>query len=484
MGGKLVPVTNLRLFCLFLIHSLFAPIFKRFFAMSITILGAGLTGLSCSHFLGHNNCILFEKHDYLGGHIATHYRNGCYWDEGPHVSFTKHEDVRELLTWSSSSPVLDYPTNVGNFFQGHWIPHPAQSNMSFIPQPLARECYEDFISSRSTADALDLHSPVHYGEWLNRAFGQTFAKVFPTAYTEKYWTCHPDLLTVDWVGERVYCPDIDTVKQGYLGVMDRNTHYIKSVRYPESGGYYAFAHGLSSSVNAKTGKQLVEIDLREHKLKFNDGTLHFYDRLINTLPLNQFIGLICHAPESIIESAMKLNCSELLLVNISAKGPTLRPYHWIYVYDKDMYSTRINQTHLLADKNTPSDVIGIQVEVYASRYRPFPESHEKIAQKVVNEILALGLVTEVVSMHTQYVSHANIIFDHQRRKNQDNILDWLSGFGLQREEGDLEPMTDWKVAKNVSLTDLNLAGRFGQWKYFWTDDCILRGKQLSGRLLS
>jgi hypothetical protein len=24
-----------------------------------------------------------------------------------------------------------------------------------------------------------------------------------------------------------------------------------------------------------------------------------------------------------------------------------------------------------------------------------------------------------------------------------------------------------------------LAGRFAQWKYFWTDDCVLRGRQLA-----
>jgi protoporphyrinogen oxidase len=447
--------------------------------MTVTILGAGLAGLSCSHFFGHEHCIIFERNNYLGGHIATHYRDGCYWDEGPHVSFTKHQEVRALLAWSSSSHVLEYPTTVANTYQGSWIPHPAQSNLSFVPEPLARVCLDDFLSSRADAIGRDQHPPEHYGEWLDRAFGHTFANTFSKAYTEKYWTCHPELLTVDWVGERVFYPDIDTVKQGYYGHLDKNTHYITSVRYPETGGYASFASGISQGANVHFGAEVYSIDLVNHIIRFSDGSEHSFDHLINTLPLNKFTQLVCHSPDIIRESAKSLSCSEMLLVNIKAKGPSLQPYHWLYVYDQDMYSTRINQTHLLSPSNTPSDSIGIQVEVYASRYRPFPESHDMIARKVVGEVRQLGLASEIQAVHTQYVPYANVIFDHPRRQHQDRILDWLTTFGMEREEGDLDPMTDWGKTRPKQLATLNLAGRFGQWKYYWTDDCIMRGKQLS-----
>ena len=84
----------------------------------ITILGAGLAGLSCSYHISHDNCRIFEQKSYLGGHIATHQRDGCFWDEGPHVSFTKNEAVRELLAESVSGGLLEYPTSVANWYQG------------------------------------------------------------------------------------------------------------------------------------------------------------------------------------------------------------------------------------------------------------------------------------------------------------------------------------------------------------------------------
>jgi hypothetical protein len=37
----------------------------------------------------------------------------------------------------------------------------------------------------------------------------------------------------------------------------------------------------------------------------------------------------------------------------------------------------------------------------------------------------------------------------------------------------------FQEVKSVEIGDLALAGRFGQWKYFWTDDCVLRGYALA-----
>jgi hypothetical protein len=63
----------------------------------------------------------------------------------------------------------------------------------------------------------------------------------------------------------------------------------------------------------------------------------------------------------------------------------------------------------------------------------------------------------------------------------DVIWTWLESKGLTREEDDLHPLTDWDIKKSTStLGSIAMAGRFGQWKYFWTDDCVLRGKWLAG----
>lgn len=452
--------------------------------MTISILGAGLAGLSCSHFIGHDRCLVFERNSHVGGHIATHKRHGYHWDEGPHVSFTKHQKVKDLLTTGTAGGLLEYIAEVGNWYEGHWIPHPAQSHLHAIPKPLADRCLEDFLHSRTEREADPLKPPAHYGEWLERAFGTTFAQTFPAAYTRKYWTCSPEQLAVDWVGERVYQPDVQTVKDGYNQAPRGNTHYITSVRYPNEGGFESIAAGIKKNCRVRFDHDVTSIDMEDKVIRFANGAQHEFEKLISTIPLDQLVSRIKGVPHEIRQACKELSCSSLLLVNIESDSLSDEPYHWLYVYDEDMYSTRITQTHLLSPGNIPAGKAGIQVEVYASRYRPFHESHEAIATKVLQEVQRMGLVREPLAVHTQFVPYANIICDLARRQCLNQVLSWLESVGLEREQGDLEPMTDWNQRPASPVNPkLALAGRFAQWKYFWTDDCILRGEQLSNAFL-
>jgi protoporphyrinogen oxidase len=446
--------------------------------MKVTILGAGLAGLSCSYHLGHENCILYEKNSYSGGHIASHSVDGCIWDEGPHISFTKNEYVRDLFAQSVEGDYLEYETSTGNWFQGTWIPHPAQSNLYAVPEPLAKKCLDDFLVARQAVNG----TTDNYREWLELAFGKTFAKSFPIPYTRKYWTREPEDLTTEWIGQRIYYPDPETVKAGYKTPALKTTNYISRIRYPRVGGYQSFSRLFQIGADIRYGHSVSSINLAKRLISFQNGSHTSYDKLISTIPLNHFIALQEDVPPDVSMAANQLLCTSVLLVNITSTGPSLSNYHWLYVYDEDKQSVRITQNHLLSPENMMQDQVGIQVEVYSSRYRPFSDSYETISKRVIGEVVELGLVNSVVSYHWRLIPYANIVFDNSRRDAQTKVLEWLENFGLNRESDDLEPMTDWNNASDVAIGDIALAGRFGQWKYFWTDDCVLRGKQLRADL--
>ena len=454
--------------------------------MNIAILGAGIAGLSCGYHLRGSGCNIYEKNEYHGGHTATHCVDSCFWDEGPHISFTKHEYVRNFFQRSCSTDVLEQSNNVANWYRGHWIPHPAQSNLYAIPEPLASACLNDFMDSVPSDDS-SIPTPSNYAEWPDQSFGHTFATTFPYAYTRKYWTCDPEQLTVDWVGERVFRPDTKTVLEGFSKPASVNNHYFSNFRYPAVGGFASFLHGIAQTSNIVLDHEVSSIDLENKRIHFRNGRTTIYDRLINTLPLPVFLSKCIQAPDSIKEAAENLVCTSVLLVNIKAKVGNAKDYHWMYVYDEDMLSTRVTQIHKLSPSNCPDNSIGVQIEVYESKYRPFTMSHEEIKAKVLSEAVAMGLVDDlssITSSHTQYIPSANVVFDHNRRKAQNLVLSWLEGYGLIREPDDLDPMTDWSqstVPRGEGL--IYNAGRYAQWKYFWTDDCVMRGQQLSEALI-
>jgi protoporphyrinogen oxidase len=451
---------------------------------AVTILGAGLTGISAAYHTGHDQCISFEAKDYTGGHIFSHITDGYTWDEGPHVSFTKHNYVKELFAKSLDGNFLEFPVFPTNYYKGHWIPHPAQSNLYAVPEPLRTNCLEDFLQTRTQIS--NDFVPANYAEWLEAAFGKTFAHAFPFAYTEKYWTIPPEQLETNWVGERVFYPAVEQVKQGFEGPLPAQTHYISSIRYPASGGYHSFASLMEKGLQVVCNKKVTEVDLKAKTIFFSDKTKHSYRQLVSTLPLPDFIGY-CNAPAYVQEAASALSCSQLLLLNFEVNHSAIRSEQWLYVYDADKYSTRINFIELLSPQNVPADKGGIQVEVYFSKYRTPKEETSVICDKVAAELVEMGLVKtreSIARVTTQWIPYANVIFDHYYRNSMDTILQWLSTFGLVRESDDLLPMTDWDKKMNESFKpgDIILGGRFGQWKYYWTDDCVLRGK-LIGNLL-
>ena len=441
-----------------------------------TILGAGLAGLSCSYHLGHDDCLIFERNSYAGGHIYSHHRDGFVWDEGPHVSFTKHPYVRELFEQSVHGKYLEYEVDVRNYFKGHWIPHPAQSNLWAVPEPIRSDCLDDFLKSRSNIDSVN--SPSNYAEWLEQAFGKVFSERFPCVYTKKYWTCEPELMTTDWVGQRVYRPDVEAVERGYYAKPSQSTHYVKAVRYPTKDGYMQFSDKLHEGSNIYFNHCVDSIDLNEHLIVFGNGKQHRYERLISTIPLPEFVRSIVNPPADVLDAANSLNCTSLLLVNVTAKHVSMRPYNWVYVYDDDKLSTRINTVELMSPNNAPNGKTGVQVEVYYSSYRSLSLTESEVARIVVDELKDMGLIMEAESVHTVSVPYANVICDHQRRKSLDTIFSYLERFGLEREDDDLEPMTEWLDDDFRMVGNLSFAGRFGQWKYYWSDDCVLRGKMI------
>ena len=450
----------------------------------ITVLGAGLAGLSVSYHIGHERCVLFEKNHYSGGHIRTETVEGFTWDEGPHLSFTKYEYVKELFAESVGGEYLEYPVETGNYFQGNWIPHPAQTNLHAVPDPLRSACLEDFLSTRA---GVEEKTPANYEEWLHLAFGSTFADTFPAAYTRKYWTLPPELLTTDWVGERVYFPSVEDVTGGATGPLPEQTHYIKSIRYPETGGYISYARKLMEGADVRHHHEMVRISFADRQVLFSNGLRVPFEILVNTLPLPELIHR-SDAPKEVQDAATQLSCSSLLVVNVTADHPTRRPENWFYVYDEDKYTTRVNCTEKLSPMNAPPGTTGVQVEVYGSKFRPFDASPEVIADRVCDELVEMGVVDSrerITGVHTKLVPYANVIFDQPRREALDTIFRWLEGHGLVREDDDLDPTTDWDPvldAVRPREQTLFLAGRYAQWKYYWTDDCVLQGVRVAREL--
>jgi len=444
------------------------------------ILGAGFSGLSTSYHIGHGKCLVLEKTPDLYGHCKSKYRDEYYWDEGPHVSFSNIEYIKKLFSESVKHQYAEYEVKVGNYYKGSWIDHPAQVNLYQVPEPLRSECIKSFKIS-NTLENIEVDN---YSQWLDAAFGEVFARSFPAAYTRKYWTCEPIDLEVSWVGRRVHRPKESDVIKGAIGPLNKQTHYIKKVRYPREGGYESFGSIMADKSNVKNDHEVVKIDLDKKIVSCSNGRKFSYEVLVSTIPLPVFVSACEQRTPLVSKEVDKLKCTSGYLVNVVVPHKAIRDENWLYVYDENFISTRITYADKLDGKEKNNCLL--QVEVYESDYRKLNLSEKEIVETVVTELRDMELIQDdfitgdnKIKSHLTKFKWGNVIFNHERKCALDKILNWLAGYGLIREEGDLDAMADWESEIEKKIGNVILAGRFSQWNYYWSDDCVMRGKEIS-----
>jgi protoporphyrinogen oxidase len=177
--------------------------------MNVVIIGSGMAGFGAAYRLhqGSIRPMMFEASPYHGGHAASfNYNDGFIFDDGPHISFTKDKRIQDLFAKSVGGVYEILQARVNNYWKGYWIKHPAQVNLYGLPKDLVKKIILEFIENREREqNGSDI---ANYKEWLYAQFGETFSETFPMKYGRKYHTTTADNMSTDWLGQRIYTPDL------------------------------------------------------------------------------------------------------------------------------------------------------------------------------------------------------------------------------------------------------------------------------------
>ena len=214
-----------------------------------------------------------------------------------------------------------------------------------------------------------------------------------------------------------------------------------------------FADGARLHYN----KTLVRINFSKRQLIFSDESRASYERLVSTIPLPILIKCAEDAPQDVKDAAAILRCTNFYLVEVAANHPSKRKEQWMYVYDENKLSTRISIMDHFSPNNAPASKTGISVEVYGSDYRPLPTDRDEVSRRVQMELIEMGLLESldsVISAHVRFVPWGNVIYDHNRRQALDRINQFLDQNGVFS------------------------VGRFAEWGYLMTHDCVLQSKRV------
>jgi protoporphyrinogen oxidase len=429
----------------------------------IAILGAGMAGFGAAYQLYNEGItsVMYEKRSHYGGHTSSsRFENGFTFDEGPHISFTKVERMQKLLAESVNQEYEVIQARVNNYWQGYWIKHPAQCNLYGLPADLVVDILQDFIGAQNNNDHGEIKN---YADWLVASFGKTFAETYPMEYGLKYHTTTADNMSIDWLGPRLYRPDLEEVLRGAVSPETPEVHYISHFRYPTYGGFVSYLNMFVSQADLRVNHELIKLDPQTKELHFSNGKVVPYDHVISSIPLPELIPMIVGTPADVLEAARKLACSTCVVVNVGLNREDISEAHWSYFYDRDIFFTRLNFPHMLSPNNVPAGTGSIQAEVYFSKkYRPLDRTSDECIEPVIADLRRCGLIREddeILFKHAMLIPYANIIFDLDRA----GALATVHGY----------------------LDDLGIAycGRYGEWGYIWTDESFMSGEKAAQKVL-
>lgn len=427
------------------------------------VLGSGMGGCGAANRFHAEGLrpVVYDKNAYVGGHTASFVHPGGFlFDIGPHISYTKDPRIQQLFSDAVGGQYETIQIRLNNYWRGYWPKHPVQLHLRGLPEDVIIKVIADFVAEHQAAER-----PINnYADWLLASFGRSFAELFPMQYTRKYHLTPAENLTIDWLGPRIYRPNVEEVLRGAISSNAPDIHpYITHFRYPTQGGFAAYPRKLLHG-DVQLEHTLVGLDPKARQLTFANGVRAEYEVVVSSIPLPELIPMIAGAPREVLEAASRLACSACVLVNLGIDRDDLSPAHCTYFYDEDIGFTRLSFPHMLSPNNAPAGKGSIQAELYFSdKYKPMPGPQESLIDPVIADLKRCGLLREddrIVHRSAHLAPYANVIFDHQRVPALKIVHGYLDEIGVGH------------------------CGRYGDWAYLWTDESFISGEQAAERSLA
>lgn len=407
------------------------------------ILGAGIAGLGAALAAGNERSTVFEKSDYVGGNCSSFEIDGFTFDRAIHLSFTKDAFTRSLF---DRTPFLTHTPEPFCYYKNLWMKYPPQSNLFPLPLEMKVKAIRDFVK-RPRFRKID-----NYEKWLLAQYGEFLTREFHEVYTKKHCGRLPSELSTDWIGKRMQQVALEEVLLGALSENTRHGYFLDEMRYPERGGFFAFLNTLCKEADIVLSKEAVRIEPTSKTVFFSDGERVKYQHLFCSVPMPELVGIITDVPEEIKAAARELTCTSLYLISVGFNVPRVSDHLWFHIYDKDILSSRIHFPGIKSPNNAPEGCSSLQMEYgYVKKeHRDYSEAF--VRENALYSLKELGFPLDSVRfVDIRNMDSGMIAFTHNTSRASSVITRYFHSLGI------------------------NPIGRYGEWKYLWSDQSFLSG---------
>jgi protoporphyrinogen oxidase len=393
------------------------------------IIGAGITGVATARRLqqlGQENFILLEGETEAGGLCRTKVINGHYLDiGGGHVL---HSKFPEVLEWIFEHMPIDhfnkYDTKVLIDLEGHPVEFPIELNLWQLPTDMQVDYLYSYLNVANKEIKYE-----NFESWIRNYLGDKIADNYMIPYNKKLWCMDISRLNTDWL---IKIPETD-VKLVLKSIIEKNSNFTekvvshKSFYYPKYGGFQSLFDAIKKPIES-----FIKLNYDVKTLRYDKGNgtwcvneKYLSKKIINTAPwvkLDIQIGGFDYKKE--FENLEYLSD----VISLWEREPYTHKAHWMYIPNPDIEQHR---------------------EFYICNFAPYSKPG--------------GVMTDI-----------------NRKRWLNNDKKWKAGTPLFEHENIYSYPLPTKIYKESMRKILNFSknynlyglGRWGQWQYFNTDQCI------------
>lgn len=432
----------------------------------VIVIGAGPAGLSASYILSKNNIEVevFESSPYVGGMA----RSFDLWDQrvdlGPHRFFSKEAKVNNFF----DEVVKDDFTLVNRltriYYKNRFFDYPLKifnvlKNLNFIT-------IVSILFNYAKQQLFPFKNPNSFEEWVTNRFGKKLYMIFFKYYTEKLWGIPCSRIDADWAAQRIKGLSlIEAVISAFKGNKgNKHKTLVDKFAYPKNGTGTIYENA-ENSIKKNHGIVHKENPIKKVLIENNkcigvvtlDGTEHFADYVISSMPLTSLIKGISITPENVLEAGDKLYFRNTILVYLEIDSQNLFKDNWIYVHSPDVQHGRItNFRNWCPSLNRNSESTILCLEFWAfEQDEIWQADDEYLSNLAIKELKVLNLLksNERVQNHKIIrVPKCYPVYEIGYRDHLNTIENFLD-----------------------SIDSLIPIGRYGAFKYNNQDHSILMG---------
>ena len=429
----------------------------------IGILGGGLSGLALASRL--RDAEVLEQAEGPGGLCRSTSFDGFTFDpHGSHILFSR--DPRAMAFYESllGSNVCRRRRNTRVFYKGRYVKYPFENGLGELPPEDNLACLLGYVEAYVARRAGTSAKPANFRDWMYQRFGKGITECYLLPYNEKIWKTPAEAMGIDWVDGRVPDPPLEDVIKASLGIPTEGYTHQLNFLYPREGGVESLVRGLVPKVaRIRTGFRVTSIRRRSGSWTVGDGREErSFDGLVSTLPIPDFIRCLPDVPPDVRAASEALQHRSLVTVMLGVSRPDLNDFSWVYFPSPgDGWFNRISFPSNFSDRAAPRGTSSAVAEITCNVGDDvWSASDETLVDHVLERADSLGVLRrdDVIASRVARTRHAYVVFDLGHRRNLDLVNAYAAKIGVR------------------------LLGRFGQFDYINTDQCLLRAFALAEEL--